>query len=241
MNHVRHSKPPKPRLSRSAFSSAMSRPAAEEQFLERNPWANPQHPSHQQQHIGRLSRQVSDQTQVADATITPTTQKSLIDLNKPAGSASTIPEHLSAQVSSALATPYSNGEGLRNATPAVTANGTDQQPPPDLEQKHQQKERLQSLSPTEKRKHNLFVYGAGRDKANSLGNAVSAEVASQPYKSSQLALFDSPSQPDSLPRHAQSNTEMDVRHATSSPITLHRLARQNSLTSTPGLSRIGAR
>ena len=44
----------------------MAQTTADEQFLERNPWANPQHPAHQQR-MGGLSRQVSDQTQVLEA------------------------------------------------------------------------------------------------------------------------------------------------------------------------------
>jgi hypothetical protein len=220
----------------------MAGPAAEEQFLEQNPWANPQHPIHQQ-HLGRLSRQVSDQTQVADVSITPATQKSLVDLNKPADSASTIPEHLSAQASSALATPYSSNEGLREQTSEVIPNTSDQQLPQYLDQAEQQKDRLQSLSPSETRKHTLIPYKPRSNKPDTSGETGTGieEASSRPYKPSRIAMFGSPSRPDSMPRNGTSNTDIIAPTTTSSPITLHQHARENNLTPTTGLSRIGAR
>lgn len=192
--------------------------------------------------MGRLSRQVSDQTQIADATITPAAQKGLVDLNQPAGSASTIPEHLSAQASSTLATPYSHNEGPRSQKPDMVATGSDQQLPAAFEKSQQHRERLQSTSPTETRKHNLVPYHTGPSKPNSIGGTAKAieEASSQPYKPSRIGLFGSTVRPESLPRNGPSNAEIGGRHVTS-PITLHQHARENNLTSAPGLSRIGAR
>jgi hypothetical protein len=239
---VKTNKPMQPKSSRTAFSSAMSRPAAEEQFLEQNPWANPQHPIHQQ-HMGRLSRQVSDQTQTADTSITPATQKSLVDLNRPAGSASTIPEQLSAQASSTSATPYSNSDIVRQQTSETAATGSDQQHPAVFEKSQSQKERLQSLSPTETRKHNLTTNDAAGVKPSPIGDTTAdAEgSSSHSFKSSRTALFDTPVRPASLHRNPPSNNQIGVRSASSSSITLHQHAREHNLTPATGLSRIGAR
>ncbi|KAF7503323.1 hypothetical protein GJ744_003966 [Endocarpon pusillum] len=243
LNHIRNSKPTQSKLSRSAFASTMSRPAAEEQFLEQNPWANPQHPVHQQQHTVRLSRHVSDQAQIADAIITPAAQKSLVDLDRPAGSASTVPEHLSAQASSASAKPYDHDGRVQQQATEFRAAAADQHSPAADEKPPQPRHRPQSLSPIEARKHNAGAYDATPSKPNSIGGAAtgSGGAASQPYKPSRIALFSTPSRPESLVHNGSSNNEMGARHATSSPITLHQHARENNLTSTTGLSRIGAR
>ncbi len=222
----------------------MSRPAAEEQFLEQNPWANPQHPVHQQQHTGRLSRHASDQTQIADGLITPAAQKSLLDTERPANSASTIPEHLSAQASSAFAKPYDqDGSVDQQPTEFRATTAADQHSPAVNEKLQQPRRRPQSLSPTEARKHNVGAYAATPSKPNSIGGAAtgSGSAASQPYKPSRIALFSTPSRPESLAQDGPINNEKDARHATSSPITLHQHARDNTLTSATGLSRIGAR
>jgi hypothetical protein len=243
LNHIKNHKLAQPKLARSTFSSTMSRPAAEEQFLEQNPWANPQHPIHQQ-HMGRLSRPVSDQTRGADSAVTPAARKSSIDPNKPAGSASTIPEHPSAQASSALATPYANNNEVpQHQGSKLTAMASDQQHATGFDKPHQQKERLQSLSPTETRKHNLSTYDPGPSKAASTGGAVTGieEIPSQPFRPSRLALFGSPARRNSLPRNGPSGADMEARHAASSPITLHQHAMETNLTPAAGLSRIGAR
>ncbi|RMZ84567.1 hypothetical protein DV737_g1079, partial [Chaetothyriales sp. CBS 132003] len=76
--------------------------AADEHFLERNPWANPpQHPIH------RLaqSRQHSNQSPMTDSYLTPAQQRTT-DQPHIGGSASTIPEHPSQPASSAHNTPH---------------------------------------------------------------------------------------------------------------------------------------
>lgn len=219
----------------------MSRPRAEEQFLEQNPWANPQHPIHQ--HAGRLSRQVSDQTQLVAATsITPGNQRSLVDPNKTIGSASTIPEHLSAQASSTLATPHTFENGLRLQTSGLTASASSQQLPTGLDML-QQNDRLQSLSPTETRKHNFAVYGTRTKKPDTAGETTTGteETNLHPHRPSSMALFGPSARSESFPRNHLSSAEMSARHTTSSPLTLHQHARENNITTTARLSRIGAR
>jgi hypothetical protein len=57
--------------------------AAEEQFLESTPWANPRHPSHQEARFGPAPSRVPSYQ-------TPAGQRRVIDLTAPNGSASTI-------------------------------------------------------------------------------------------------------------------------------------------------------
>jgi hypothetical protein len=78
----------------SAFSN-ISGPAAEEQFLEKNPWANAQHPMHK---LG-MSRQDSNRSPLPDATyLTPANQQRVAATSSGAvGSASTIAEFPSSQ------------------------------------------------------------------------------------------------------------------------------------------------
>jgi len=94
-----------------AFTSSISQPAAEEQFLEQNPWANPQHPVHRQRL--QLSRQLSNQSTSNESIITPAQQRG-VDTGAPVGSASTIVESTSGQVSSAINTPHGDQAELRN-------------------------------------------------------------------------------------------------------------------------------
>lgn len=219
----------------------MSRPAAEEQFLEQNPWANPQHPIHQQ-HLGRLSRQVSDPTRAADMTATPVNQRSTVDLNRPGDSASTIPEQPSGPASSALATPSGHPESL---PPPVDLTATDAilQYPSTVDKSQPQKERLQSVSPTETRKHNLAVYDPGPKKSTPRGmTATNGEDGlSQPFRPSRMALFGPTGRGSSLPHNGPSAGDMEAHNATSSPLILHQHAREAKLTPAAGLSRIGAR
>ena len=89
--------PPMLRASLSAASTfGRPPPAAEVQFLQQNAWANPQHPVHQK------DRQGSTLSQAATPSATPANQKRLVESR---GSASTIPEHLSAPDSSVVPTP----------------------------------------------------------------------------------------------------------------------------------------
>lgn len=114
-----------------AFTATLSRPAAEEQFLEQTPWANPQHPLSQQ--LQRISRQASEQSRVQE---TPAVQR----VGEPAAlpnSASTILEpNNSAAASSAFNTPFGD-----QVTHAPFETGDNRQP-----------YRIQSASPSDHRK-----------------------------------------------------------------------------------------
>ncbi|KAI9831882.1 MAG: hypothetical protein M1819_004604 [Sarea resinae] len=94
---------------RAAFSSAMPKPkpAAEEQFLEQTPWANPQHPAHQQ-HLSHIQRQMTQQPRTGSPFTgpftTPAGQRRVVDFSAPNGSASTIGA-ASATMSSQAGTP----------------------------------------------------------------------------------------------------------------------------------------
>ncbi|KAF2009785.1 hypothetical protein BU24DRAFT_427802 [Aaosphaeria arxii CBS 175.79] len=69
-------------------SATADEAAAEEQFIERTPWANPQHPAHQQTHyqvaIAATPRQSNQSFQ------TPAGQRRIVDIHAPNGSSSTI-------------------------------------------------------------------------------------------------------------------------------------------------------
>ena len=101
----------------SAFSSNLTAPTAEEQFLEKNPWANPQHPVHR---LG-LTRQNSNRSPMTDSFLTPAQQKNIAEAPIAVGSASTIVEHPSAQASSALNTPYDAQHGPAKTETTVSS------------------------------------------------------------------------------------------------------------------------
>lgn len=68
--------------------SRADRAAAEEQFLEQTPWANPHHPVHQHNHF---HGNPSSQPRVASGLFaTPAGQRRVVDIHAPNGSASTI-------------------------------------------------------------------------------------------------------------------------------------------------------
>ncbi|KAJ9207451.1 hypothetical protein DTO021D3_7530 [Paecilomyces variotii] len=101
-----------PRGLMSAMPSAMARTAAEEAFLEQTPWANPQHPVHQQPSQQKQQSKASEQARMPSYT-TPASQKRVVDIHAPNGSASTIADHQSAANSSAANTPYGTEQELR--------------------------------------------------------------------------------------------------------------------------------
>lgn len=83
------------------MSSNVFRTAAEEAFLEQTPWANPQHPVHQQQVQQQRPQNRAFEQPRAPPFTTPAAQKRVVDIHAPNGSASTIAEN-----SSANNTPY---------------------------------------------------------------------------------------------------------------------------------------
>lgn len=134
----------------SAMSSNVFPTAAEEAFLEQTPWANPQHPIHQQQVQHQYSQHHRPQGRAfehsqASSYATPAAQKRVVDINAPNGSASTIPENVSAANSSANNTPYGTEQESRHQH-----HGTFRNPDYDLERKSGF--RSQSSSPLDVRK-----------------------------------------------------------------------------------------
>ncbi|KAF7713885.1 Uncharacterized protein PECH_006739 [Penicillium ucsense] len=126
----------------SAMSSSIFRTAAEEAFLEQTPWANPQHPIHQQQpqHIYSQHHRPP-----ISSFATPAAQKRVVDINAPNGSASTIPENMSAANSSANNTPYGIEQDPRHHPHGPFRN-------PDYDMEHKSGLRSQSSSPLDVRK-----------------------------------------------------------------------------------------
>lgn len=132
------------------MSSNMLRTAAEEAFLEQTPWANPQHPIHQQQPQHQFSQQHRPQARAYEAPqassfTTPAAQKRVVDVNAPNGSASTIPENMSAANSSTNNTPYGTEQDPRSHHQGPFRN-------PDYDPEHNAGFRSQSSSPLEVRK-----------------------------------------------------------------------------------------
>ncbi|KAI2791497.1 hypothetical protein POX_c04358 [Penicillium oxalicum] len=137
-----HSLAMPPRNAVSAMSSNAFRTAAEEAFLEQTPWANPQHPIHQQQpqHIYSQHHRAP-----VSSFATPAAQKRVVDINAPNGSASTIPENMSAANSSANNTPYGIEQDPRHHAQGPFRN-------PDYDMEHKSGLRSQSSSPLDVRK-----------------------------------------------------------------------------------------
>jgi hypothetical protein len=165
----------------SAFTATISRPAAEEQFLEQTPWANPQHPL--SQHLQRISRQASEHSRIQE---TPAVQR----LGESAGlpnSASTIPEpNNSAAASSAFNTPF--GDQVTHA-PLETSD-------------NRQPYRIQSASPTDHRKfipsHNAQLSTTNQRKTEPVLDSSPLMNRAAPATSSPRPI---PTSLDRIPRH----------------------------------------
>ena len=118
------------RIQSSLIGHARNNPIAEEQFLEQTPWANPQHPAHQQQHINPAFRRFSHQQRPHSPYSTPAAQQRNSE-NVNHGSASTIPDGFSAQGSSMAATPAMGENSNLAITNRVGAyQETPSRPPP---------------------------------------------------------------------------------------------------------------
>lgn len=149
----RHSSSAAPRGPMSAMSSNIFRTAAEaeEAFLEQTPWANPQHPIHQQQpQQNQYTTQHRPHGRAIESAqpssfVTPAAQKRMVDINAPNGSASTIPENASAANSSANNTPYGTEQEARHQGHGAFRN-------PDYDTEHKSGFRSQSSSPLDLRK-----------------------------------------------------------------------------------------
>ncbi len=107
--------PPSLRANSSSATAGFSRqkPAAEERFLEQNPWANPQHPAHHQQHHP-VQRQMSNLSRPASPFSTPMGQRRIVDFSLAQGSASTIAELQSGPSSSMAPTPATGEQAVKS-------------------------------------------------------------------------------------------------------------------------------
>lgn len=178
-----------------AFASTLSRPAAEEQWHEQTPWANPQHPL--SQHLQRISRQVSEQSRVQQ---TPPVQR-LGDAVGLQNSASTILEPTnSAAASSAFNTPFGD-----QVTHAPLENGD-----------HRQPYRVQSVSPTENRKLN-----PPRDPPTKTHISAPEQRKTEPLADSS-PLMSRTAPPTSPPRPKPTTLDRIPRHENASPLDMHR-------------------
>jgi hypothetical protein len=92
------------RMATSLSNLSRQRPAAEEQFIEQNAWANPHHPAHHQ-NLQTVQRQMSLHSRPLSPFATPAAQRRTVDTNALTGSASTIVAPASAQNSSMAPTP----------------------------------------------------------------------------------------------------------------------------------------
>jgi hypothetical protein len=223
-NPLRAPRPVQQATVRSGFPATLSRPAAEEQFLEQTPWANPQHPAHQ--YLGHANRPASVQSRRAHLPVnTPAGPKMQLESNGGAGSASTIPEKSSAPASSALNTPYS-ADATKTAVNVHPREYASDVPPDRAEEAVGRNKRSESASPSEARKSYL--------NSNPANIRISNDVREASPQASRMALFSSSSR-TSLPR-----AEYEPRRQTASPL-FNQHVRESGLTARPGLGGIGAR
>lgn len=214
-------------LSRTTFPSVMSRPAAEEQFLEQTPWANPQHPIHH--HVHRMSRQPSEQTTPGAPSLTPSGQKRVIDLSLQKGSASTTHENPSAAASAN--TPQ--GAEQDQDAPVHTEVDAPARGSSELVVNVQS----QLNSPSEYRRANMAAplskeLCKTETSARTVEQATGQTTTSPPM--SRLSLFSSPTRPG--PIHPQRIS----RHETASPMGLSQHVRETSITAGSGYRRFAA-
>lgn len=224
----------------------MSGPAAEEEFLEQTPWANPKHPVHRQ-HAQQMNRELSDQPRTGNSFTTPAAQKRVIDLSAPNGSASTIPENPSAPTSSIAGTPY-DGEQDKNRLSTRQSLDAAQDTSLDDAAGSGSADHITDLpstsnSPQGTRKvHQPILQPGqvfGRRKSTPTQSpqdtAITAASSATPaYSSStsRLALFSPPSRAESVPQMS----------STSSPLaSLHQPLQGTGIAAGAGLGRMGAR
>lgn len=184
---------------------AISEPnaAAEEQFLENTPWANPRHPANNSTLNRATSQQQSAQPSLAHAYTTPAAQRQ-VDLNALNGSASTIAENYSAPTSSAMNTPYGMDRERHNGS---AANG-----PASNEKRKGQK--THSNHTTEDSQPSSVPNSHPRSVGATETGLYSATPISPTLPRHNV--FHSPSRPDSLPRSGIDHTDLKSRQQTAS-------------------------
>ncbi|KAK2758658.1 hypothetical protein FQN54_003348 [Arachnomyces sp. PD_36] len=243
---------PQPSLTRGNFISSQSlgsRPGAEEEFLEQTPWANPQHPIHQQHLQQQIQQHTLSEQPRATSFTTPAAQRRAVDVNAPNGSASTIPENMSNANSSAANTPYGT-EQERARLHGITASGADPHHT-DLDATDRNSGfRSQSSSPLEVRKSRPSNYQTG----NPLGrppslsqpqefrqdgtSSAGAPKHSTSSSSSRLGLFNnSPTKQERSPQIPAPNSDVLSSRQRSSPLA----SMHQSAGITAGASRMAAR
>ena len=226
-----------PRKGRPAILSDANA-AAEEQFLEQTPWANPQHPVHQ--HIlSRQSRQSSTQSNFSHNYSTPAAPKKTVDIHASNGSASTFADNPSAPTSSVLNMPY----GVERDH----VNGSESQTNKRKDQKSGYKE--SSTTPIDLNhrpsppRSTPFSINAGERNKYGISGADGTGPALTSPSTSRHGVFQLPSRPDSGPRTTVDHADLLNRHqSASSPlITLHQQPRDTSVTAGSGFGRFGVR
>ena len=226
-----------PRIT-SGFASVAARPAAEEQFLEETPWANPQHPVHSQ-YLSRLNRPTSTQPQFGEPTITPAAQKLPLNTSAVVGSTSTKPENPSAPASSMLDTPYAEDGVLRPSDPLPRGkqNGSASESTPGnmIRNDLHVIRKSGSISPTEARKANVGFLAPTKYKGNS--DASLREHGQSPSDSRHATTTAQGS--SNVPSNVPPRSDLDALHRSVSPITFNQHLRQNHLTTRNGVGGIG--
>ncbi|KAF2654196.1 hypothetical protein K491DRAFT_717369 [Lophiostoma macrostomum CBS 122681] len=104
--------------------------AAEEQFIESTPWANPQHPAHQQSHYTVPPAAVRAPSQTYQ---TPAGQRRVVDMHAPNGSASTIDITSNPPSSTAGQALPSNGRLTESESPVLQMKRHPNDLPPYLD------------------------------------------------------------------------------------------------------------
>ena len=179
-------------------------------------------------------RPASAQAKAQEPSVTPASQKQQLDGSLLAGSASTMPEHPSAQVSSAVNTPYDANTGQDQGKSTSHVVGTDALIR-NLSAKGDADStmRVQSKSPSEARRAHLATISTSRPSKIDHSDSDPSEMAPQ---TSRIALFSSPSQPGGP------LSDLEPRHQTTSPplaFTQHQ--HENSIATRTGFGGIGAR
>lgn len=222
----------------------MSRPAAEEQFLEQTPWANPQHPVHQQT-LQRIKRDMSENPRTSSASFTtPAAQKRVVDLSAPNGSASTIPEHPSAAASSVLGTPQDVEKEHHGETSAIFSSARTQdmhiEDDPSSGLRGAMGElRSHSVSPLDIRKgmpQHTRAVGTG----SALPRDVRMRASAESPVLSRVPVLSSPRTSSSAPQVAPPAPEA-APHQASSPLgPFHTITSSHNIPAASGIGRVGA-
>ena len=158
------------------------KPAAEERFLEQNPWANPQHPAHHQQHHA-MQRQISNLSRPASPVSTPIGQRRITDLTVPQGSASTIAEPQSGPNSSIAPTPATHEEATRTG-------------------------RLHQTFPADSSTYATPSRMIETPIATPLPDSMASELVNEEIKAQQSGMLEHPDAPSSFNNPAQSTSEI---------------------------------